>query len=273
MRRYMMGAATSLMVIALLWVAYWVGGLSWSGLIQGTLLILFWIVLFYVMLRSGINLRLRDPSLTLPQLAASLLSIVYIMYYADGGRGALLVVYLLPFLFGVFRLRTMQLLKLAAVAVIAFGVMLLCLRRFKPATVEMADEVLELMVIAVALPWFAVMGGYVTRLRGEMREANRELASAKEAAEAADQAKSTFLATTIRDRGHRDRHPRGSSRPVVPVLQPGRRVNRAQVRRHRSRSRHQPTARRAPRRPYLGREHTGTRQPVRVHDSRIGGAA
>lgn len=65
MRRYLMAAATSLMVIVLLWVAYWFDGLSWRGVLQGSALILFWVALFYGMLRSGLNLRMRDPSLSI----------------------------------------------------------------------------------------------------------------------------------------------------------------------------------------------------------------
>ncbi|MEP6918472.1 MAG: hypothetical protein ABJC89_22715, partial [Acidobacteriota bacterium] len=41
MRRYLIAAGTSLMVIILLWAAYWFGGLSRSGREQGTALILF----------------------------------------------------------------------------------------------------------------------------------------------------------------------------------------------------------------------------------------
>jgi signal transduction histidine kinase len=194
-RRYMMAAATSLMVVLLLWVAYWFGGLSWSGVVQGTALILFWVAVFYVVLRSGLNLRLADPSLTVPQLSASILSMAYIMFHADRARGALLVVYLVAFLFGVLRLRTRQLLRLAAMAILAYGAMVASLFVFKRDTVDLADEVLQLIVLAVTLPWFAVMGGYVSQLRDNMRDANRELATAKEAAEAAARAKSTFLAS------------------------------------------------------------------------------
>jgi signal transduction histidine kinase/DNA-binding response OmpR family regulator len=194
-RRYMMAAATSLMVVVLLWIAYWFGGLSWSGVVQGTALILFWLAVFYVVLRSGLNLRLADPSLTVPQLSASILSMAYIMFHADRARGALLVVYLVAFLFGVLRLRTRQLLRLAAMAILAYGAMVASLFLFKRDTVDLADAVLELIVLAVTLPWFAVMGGYVSQLRDNMRDANRELATAKEAAEAAARAKSTFLAS------------------------------------------------------------------------------
>src|SRR6188508_2733943 len=111
-----MAAATALMVIALLWISYWFGDLTWRGVTHGTALILFWVALFYVLLRSGINLRLPDPSLTVPQVTASIVTMAYIMYFADRGRGALVVIFLVSCLFAVFRLRTRQLLYLAALA-------------------------------------------------------------------------------------------------------------------------------------------------------------
>ena len=127
-----MAAGTSLMVIVLLLVAYLFDGLDRTGLVQGTALILFWVALFYVLFRSGLNLRLRDPSLTMPQLASSILTMAYVMYYADRGRGALLIVFLVSFLFGVFRLRTRQLLLLAAIAIARLRAMVLALYAFKP---------------------------------------------------------------------------------------------------------------------------------------------
>ena len=195
MRRLMMAAGTSLMVIALLGVAHLFGGLEWTGFVQGAALILFWNVVFFSVLRSGLNLRFKDHSLTLPQIASAMVTMAYVMYYADRGRGALLVVFLVAFTFGVFRLRTRQLLLLAATAIGSFGTMVLALYRFKPETVEPADELLELIVLAVTLPWFAAMGGYVSRLRDNMRDSNRELEAAKTAAEAAGLAKTTFLAS------------------------------------------------------------------------------
>ncbi len=193
-RRYLMAAGTSMMVIVLLYVAYALGGLEWTGFVQGAALILFWIGLFYILLRSGLNLKLPDPSLTMPQLLASIVTMAYIMYYADRGRGALLVVYMIAFLFSVFRLRARQLLRLAGVAVLSYGVMVAALYLTRPETVEPADEILSLIVLAVTLPWFALMGGYVTKLRDDMASANRALVSAKEAAEDAALAKSAFLA-------------------------------------------------------------------------------
>ena len=195
LRRYLLAASTSAMVVVLLYVAYLLGGLEWNGLVYGTALIAFWVAFFFVVLRTGLNLKFRDASMTMPQLASSLVTMAVIMYYADQGRSALLIVFLVSFLFGVFRLRTRQLLFLAFTAIASYGLMVVALYRNKPDTVEPADEILQLIVLAVTLPWFAAMGGYVSRLRNEMAAANRELIAAKNAAEAAAMAKSTFLAS------------------------------------------------------------------------------
>lgn len=214
-RRFLMAAGTSLIVIVLLAVSYYFGGLEWTGLVQGTAIILFWDAVFFTALRTGFNLRFKDPSLTVPQLATSIVTMAYIMYYADRGRGALLVVFLVAFLFGVFRLRTRQLLMLAATAIASFGVMVLALYQAKPNTVELADEILQLIVLAIILPWFAAMGGYVSQLRDNMRDSNRQLEAAKTAAESAAMAKTTFLASM----SHEIRTPMNGVVGMVDVLQ------------------------------------------------------
>ena len=122
-KRYLMAVATSFMVIALLGIAYALGRLEWTGLVHGTILILFWVVVFFAAIRTGLNRRLRDPSLTAAQVASAILTMTYIMYFADRGRGELLVVYLVSFLFGVFKLRTRELVRLALLTIAAYAVM------------------------------------------------------------------------------------------------------------------------------------------------------
>ena len=58
----------------------------------------------------------------------------------------------------------------------------------------------------------------------------------------------------VRGARHRHRHPGGSHAPAVPVVHPGRRVDHAQVRRHRPRPRDQPAAGRADGRHDVGGE-------------------
>ncbi len=54
----------------------------------------------------------------------------------------------------------------------------------------------------------------------------------------------------VRRPRHRHRHPAGSARPAVPVVQPGGRLDHPPLRRHRPRAGHQPAAYRADGRPY-----------------------
>src|SRR5262245_56323527 len=97
LRRFAMAAATSFMVIVVLWIAFCFGELAARGVVHGTVLILVWVALFYVLLRTNLNLRMRDPSMTVPQVAVSIVTMAYVMYYADHGRGPLLVIYLVSF--------------------------------------------------------------------------------------------------------------------------------------------------------------------------------
>ena len=69
---------------------------------------------FYLVFRSGLNLLLRDPSLTLWMILASTLVLLYAISATNGGRSTLLLVYLVPFLFGLFRLSTTKMLAIAA---------------------------------------------------------------------------------------------------------------------------------------------------------------
>ena len=70
----------------------------------------------------------------------------FIMYYADRGRGALLIVYLISFLFGVFRLRMVSCCSSPRSRFSAMARWCSRCTAFKPETVEPADEILQLIV-------------------------------------------------------------------------------------------------------------------------------
>ena len=175
MRRFLLAAGSSAMVIFLYAVCYVNGLLSREVLIQVSIITSVLVAGFFVAFRSGFNTRFRDPSLTAPGIIVATFTILYVMYHADRIRGVLLMVYLMPFLFGVFRLNTRQLMQLALVVIAAYGVMVTLAAYNKPAVVDSAVEVTRFAVLATVLPWFATLGGYVWELRMQVHESNRKL--------------------------------------------------------------------------------------------------
>src|SRR5258706_1364293 len=122
MRRYLMAVGTSLLVLLIIALLDFHGHLEGKAVIRATGATFFFFALFYVLFRSGLNLRMTDPSLTQAQMLSSLAVIAYAMFFATyEGRGMLLYVFLVTFLFGVFRLSAQQLLLLALFSVAVYG--------------------------------------------------------------------------------------------------------------------------------------------------------
>ena len=105
------------------------------------------------------------------------------------------------------------------------------------------------------------------RQRGQVHRARRGRALGD--ARAAPDGRRRSHELTFAVARHRHRHPAGPARPPVPVVQPGRRLDHAALRRHRPRPRDQPAARRADGRPDRGRERrSGQGSDVPLHDPR-----
>ena len=71
LKRYLMAASTSLLAAAALFICYWLGLLPLNIAVGGAAMIGFFVVLFYGLFRSDLNLRFRDPSLTAPMIVAA----------------------------------------------------------------------------------------------------------------------------------------------------------------------------------------------------------
>jgi diguanylate cyclase (GGDEF)-like protein len=80
-------------------------------------------------------------------------------------------------LFGVLRLSAAKLMVLALIALTAHGIVLQLAYLRDPA-MDVRGALTEFAVLMVVLPWFAVMGGYVNRLRVRLSDSHRELRQA-----------------------------------------------------------------------------------------------
>jgi len=137
-------------------------------------------LLFYLILRTGYNLRFSDPSLTFPQLLIGIEFVTVFLYYLDDNRSMLLLLYPSTFLFGMLRLPTRQMLILSVVAVLSYALMGVMLWVNRPDSAGADSVFSEAMLLGALLPWYALMGGFISRLRQKLQDANKSLAKALE---------------------------------------------------------------------------------------------
>jgi len=169
LQRYFIAAGSSLMVIGLLFVCFLRGYLDQPAFITLTIMILFLMGAFYLIFRLRINYRFADPSLTLAQMATSSFTILYGMYAANGARSVFVIILVMIFLFGVLRFGRRALLLFTLSILSGYLAVIVLLGRFKPETMDMRLEITQWIVVALTLPWFALMGGYVSELRMRLR--------------------------------------------------------------------------------------------------------
>lgn len=132
--------------------------------------ILFCNLIIYMTIRSGFNKRFKDPSLTLLQMIIATFWVMVIVYYADSVRSVVLLTYLVVFVFGLFRLNVWQFLFLSAFAVINYSLVIFMLYKIDPHLINKID-LLNIVILAVVLPWFSLVGGYITTLRNKIAHA------------------------------------------------------------------------------------------------------
>jgi diguanylate cyclase (GGDEF)-like protein len=157
-------------------LAYLLLGFTWAlGLLSGKVYLWFILatflihLIYYAVFRSGWNRRLRDPSMTMIQMVVSCGVIIVMMYFSDQVRWAFLMMFLVVFLFGIFHLRTVEFLAVGLFVMIGYAALIGLLIRLKP-HIHVRIELLQWVVLAGMLPWFAVMGGYISRMRQRLQE-------------------------------------------------------------------------------------------------------
>ena len=172
MRRFLMGLGASVMVLVLLFLSSLFGVLPFGAFLVTSLMMLLLVLGFFAVFRLGINKRFRDPSLTLAQIVASTLVLLYALSESPTGQSTLSLIYLVSFLFGVFRLSTPQLLGLTAFVSLSYAA-ILALQSYQPAEqVRLNQDILRWIVLTTVLMFFSIMGGYVSSLRKKLAEAH-----------------------------------------------------------------------------------------------------
>jgi diguanylate cyclase len=169
-KRFGMAAATYGLALLLTWITVVAGfyqapvetAVAGSAMIVVSQLAFFWV--FY----RGHNLRLRDPSLTEPQVLLALIWLTYFLFNLGDNRGSFLVLYVLVLMFAVF-LPPKNFLRYAVLALLSFVGMFVFDAQMGHLS-EPQTALLQTGVLLVTLVWMCLFVSYVSRLRQRMRQ-------------------------------------------------------------------------------------------------------
>lgn len=132
-------------------------------------------VALYSLFRTGLNRRMKDPSMTLIQMSIATVWIMIVAYHLNEARGIMLLLYLVVFIFGAFRLNLRQFIMLTLFTSLSYGLVILALMENHPERVNLKVELLYLVILIAVLLWFSFVGSYINTLRKKLSSANSEL--------------------------------------------------------------------------------------------------
>jgi diguanylate cyclase (GGDEF)-like protein len=182
MRRFLMAFASYLMWIVLIAHCYCQG---WFRTSLNAMLGLFALIVvmnsvIFLVFSTGLNKRFKDPSLTMHQMILATFWTMVVAYYTDEVRGIILLLYMVVFIFGVFRLNLRQFLTLAFIALTGYAVVIAQLLINHPDKINPRAELVYWVMLAAVLFWFSAIGSYINNIRKRLAKANIELSQANE---------------------------------------------------------------------------------------------
>lgn len=143
---------------------YQIIGLIWSGyLVFGAIFLL------------GLNRSLRDPSMVLPIMIWSTLSLLLTAYYIDQVRLCVMVMFFAILQPGVFRLKLRAFIGLAVMCVVLYALIIWHVSLQHPEAMDMTAEFIQWMVFAVITGGVVMVAAEISSIRARISSRNRVL--------------------------------------------------------------------------------------------------
>jgi len=139
----------------------------WAGLLIITFII-----------RSGINQRFYDPSMTMVQMIWCSLYLLTIIYMLNDWRGIALMSYFAILSFGYFRLDFKEFLIVTMFCVLGYFLVIIYIYVTEPFRIHLDKELVQLFGFALTCLVMVYTGSAVHKLRVGFRERNEQLAEA-----------------------------------------------------------------------------------------------
>lgn len=136
-----------------------------------SLAVLFTNSVTYIVFRTGLNKKFKDPSLTIPQMLLGTFWIMVCIYGAAEIRSSMLMLYFVVLVFGVFRLRLRQFILVSFFALVNYAIVIYLIYTYHPEEIKLRLELTNILFLATVLPWFSLVGSYITNLRTTIAKA------------------------------------------------------------------------------------------------------
>ena len=170
LRRLGLAALSYALTSALVAIAWSFGVLPATAALEVVLAYLAINLVVYAAIRSGFNLRFKDPSLTLFQILAAISIVMYIAYCMDDARNVALFGCFIVFLFGTFHLSLRQFAIVTLYTLAAHAAVISLLVNFRPQAIhDLRIEWMSWLMLAGFLPCFSIVGGQINALRRKVR--------------------------------------------------------------------------------------------------------
>jgi diguanylate cyclase (GGDEF)-like protein len=131
--------------------------------------------LFWVLIRSGYSTRWRDPALTLAQMVPGIILTTILIHYSRELQGALLTIYFMVMLFGIFALSRLQMILMSLVVLICYLGLVFYEWYLAPRELLSGATLGRFAILALGLLWFVYVGGHISNLRARVRRQRADL--------------------------------------------------------------------------------------------------
>ena len=133
---------------------------------------------FTVIIRSGLNMRLPDPSLTLVQMYWQIPFMLYTVYALNDLRSIPSLAFFALLSFGSFRLSSKQYIVLTMLTLISYGLILFALHHYHPQHLDVDKEVIYYCGFVITSMLLLYTGTAASQLREKNRQQNIKLTRA-----------------------------------------------------------------------------------------------
>ncbi|QNB00899.1 MULTISPECIES: diguanylate cyclase [unclassified Massilia] len=175
--RMLIGSLSYLFTLSLV-VAFWYRGDYGFDIVRNYVLAVSALVAtFYLLIRSDINLRFADPSMTLAQVTTSILPAFYVMYHSQDSRPVCMMLCFSAAMYGLFQFRMRDFLVLSFVVSGGYAALIALIYFTRPGEIHLQLEILLWCALTATFLQFSGLGGYISSLRHKVKGHYKELAT------------------------------------------------------------------------------------------------